>query len=324
MAFVIRRLGQSAIVLLVMSMLAFAAVYMIGDPLLLLVDPSANAAERAQAAHSLGLDKPLWEQYLGFLNSLLHFDLGRSFSASMPVSQILLQRLPATIELTIVAFLISFIAVPLGVIAGLRPNSFAAKTITTGSILGFSLPNFWVGLMFILIFSVTLGWLPSTGRGETVEILGTRWALFTKDGLTHLILPAVTLSLSNIALIIRLARAGVQEVMMMDYIKFARAKGLKPRRIVWLHAFRNILIPIVTVMGLELANLLTGAILTEVIFAYPGIGRAAIEAIYYLDRPVIVGYMMFVVTIFVLVNLVVDLLYAFIDPRVRLSGEKDG
>jgi peptide/nickel transport system permease protein len=324
MAFFLRRIGQSVVVLLVMSVLAFAAVYMIGNPVDILIDPSANEAERQAAIVTLGLDKPLWEQYLVFLNNLVHLDLGRSFSAAMPVTKVLALRLPATIELTLVAYLISFIGVPLGVIAGLRPDTFLSKTIMTGSILGISLPNFWIGLMLMLVFSVNLGWLPSTGRGDTVEILGTQWALFTSDGLRHLILPGITLSLFNIALLIRLARAGVREVMLTDYIKFGRAKGLRKGRLVWLHAFKNILIPIVTVQGLELANLLAGAILTEVIFAYPGIGRAAIEAINYLDRPVIVGYMMFVVTVFVAINLIVDLLYAAIDPRVRLSGGKDG
>ena len=318
--FIIRRLAQSLIVLLAMSLIAFGGVYLIGNPIDILIDPNATEAERMAAEHALGLDQPLWAQYWHFLVNLLHFDLGKSFSASIPVSDLLLQRLPATIELTIVAFLVSFLGVPLGVIAGRRPDSLLGKTIMAGSILGISLPSFWIGLMSIIVFSVWLGWLPSTGRGDTITILGTQWALFTWDGIKHLILPGVTLALFNFALLIRLARAGMQEALMTDYVKFGRAKGLFERRVVWLHAFKNILIPIITVQGLELANLLTGALLTEVIFAYPGIGRLATESIHFLDRPVIVGYMMFVVMTFVVINLLVDIVYGIVDPRVRYSG----
>lgn len=324
MTFAFRRAAQGLIVIMVMSLIAFLAVYVTGDPATLLIDPRANDAERQIAMRDLGLDRPVWEQYLSFLYRLAQGDLGRSFAASIPVTQLLGQRLPATIELTIVAFVISLVGLPLGVLAGLNPKSLLSKSIMTGSLLGLSLPSFWIGLMLILVFSVNLGWLPSTGRGETITILGTQWAIFTWDGLRHLILPGITLALFNLALLVRLARASVREVMQMDYIKFARAKGLPRRRLVWVHVFRNILIPIVTVLGLELANLLAGAILTEVIFAYPGIGRAAVEAIAYLDRPVIVGYMMFVVAAFVLINFIVDIVYAIVDPRIRLEGDDHG
>jgi peptide/nickel transport system permease protein len=235
------------------------------------------------------------------------------------VSQLLLQRLPATLELTFCAFCLALLGLPLGVLAGLYPKSFFSRVVMSGSILCFSLPSFWVGLMLIMVFSVWLGWLPSTGRGQTILIAGVPFA-FTLDGLRHLVLPAVTLSLFNIALLIRLARTGMRETMTMDFIRFARAKGLVERRVIWVHALKNILIPVITVQGVELAQLMTGALVVEQIFAYPGIGRLAVDSIAYLDRPVLVAYMMFTVSIFVLINLFVDILYGLADPRVRFGG----
>ena len=322
--FIVSRLLQSIALLLTASLIAFIGVYLIGDPASLFVGDMATDEQRQIAIELMGLDRPLWAQYLQFLGNLLHFDFGRSFVSSTSAGALLMQRLPATIELTFVAFMLALTGIPLGVIAGRYPDSMLGKTIMTGSILGFSLPSFWVGLMLIMLFAMVLGWLPSTGRGTTISLLGVDWAVFTLDGWRHLLMPALNLALFNFALLIRLARSSMREVLLTDYVKYGRAKGLSERRIVWVHAFRNILIPIITIQGVELAHLLTGAIVTENIFAYPGIGRLAIQSLMLLDRPVIVAYMMFVVAVFVLINFIVDLLYAIADPRVGSYERKDG
>lgn len=319
--FIIRRIVQAIGLLWVVSMLAFLAVFVIGNPIDIMVNEHATAAEREAIIHALGLDRPLYEQYFVFLNNALHLQFGNSYLTSLPVSQLLLQNLPATVELTLFAFLFSLTGLPLGVLAGLYPRSWFAKIVMSGSILCFSLPSFWVGLMMIMVFSVHLGWLPSTGRGQTVMVFGIPFA-FTADGLRHLILPAITLSLFNIALLIRLARTSMREVMTLDFIRFARAKGLVERRVIWVHALKNIMIPIITVQGAELAQLMTGALVIEQIFGYPGIGRLAINSISYLDRPVLVAYMLFTVSIFVVVNLLVDIFYGIVDPRIRLGGSQ--
>jgi peptide/nickel transport system permease protein len=320
--FIIRRVLQSIVVLAVMSLIVFFGVYAIGDPIELLVDPAADLATREAAIRSLGLDRPLWEQYFTFLWRALHLDLGNSFVMPMPAMRLILERLPATIELTFAALFIALgVGFPLGIIAGVWPKSLAGRTIMAGSILGFCLPSFWIALMFIMVFAVMLGWLPSTGRGETVEIFGTRWSFVTFDGLRHLILPAITLSLFKMSLVIRMTRAGLAEAMQTDYVKFARAKGLPKSRIVFVHAMKNTLIPIVTVIGLELGSLLAGAIVTESVFAWPGIGRLVIQSIYMLDRPVIVAYMLMTVFLFIVINLVVDIIYSLLDPRVRLTEQ---
>lgn len=319
--FIIRRVLQAIILLWVVSMLAFLAVFVIGNPVDIMISDQASPAERQAIIQALGLDRPFYEQYFVFLNNALHLQFGNSYMTSLPVSQLLLKNLPATLELTLFAFLFSLIGLPLGVLAGLYPRSWFARIVMSGSILCFSLPSFWVGLMLIMVFSVQFGWLPSTGRGQTVLVFGVPFA-FTADGIRHLILPAITLSLFNIALLIRLARTAMREVMTMDFIRFARAKGLAERRVIWLHALKNIMIPIITVQGTELAQLMTGALVIEQIFGYPGIGRLAIDSIGYLDRPVLVAYMLFTISIFVFVNLIVDILYGIVDPRVRLGGSQ--
>jgi peptide/nickel transport system permease protein len=321
--FVIRRLMQSVIVLLVMSVIVFVGVYAIGDPVELLVDPEASEAEVEQARRNLGLDKPLWRQYVIFIENASRGDLGKSFVFSISTTDLIAQRLPATIELTLAAMVLSIsIGLPLGLYAGLFPETLFARGIMAGSIFGFSLPSFWIGLMLIMVFAVMLGWLPSTGRGETVEVFGVETSLLTWDGVKHVFLPALNLSLLKMALIIRLTRAGLREVMLSDYVKYARAKGLSERRVVGVHAMKNILIPLVTVLGLEVGDLLAGSIVTETVFAWPGIGRLLVNSINVLDRPVVVAYMIVIVTFFILINLVVDLLYSVIDPRIRLASQK--
>ena len=231
--------------------------------------------------------------------------------------------MPATFELALAALLMAIvIGIPFGVFAGLRPEARTSKVVMAGSILGFSLPTFWVGLMFIMVFAVILGWLPSTGRGDTVDVGGVPLSFLTIDGLSHLFLPALNLALFKISLVIRLARAGTREVVHQDYIKFARAKGLTTKRVVLVHLMKNILIPVVTVLGLEFGGLIAFSVVTETVFAWPGMGKLIIDSIQNLDRPVIVAYLMIIVLIFVIINLVVDVLYSVLDPRVRLQDVK--
>lgn len=317
-AFVIRRLLQAVLVLFVTSIIVFVGVYAIGDPLEILLPPDATMAERAQVTQALGLDQPLPVQYGHFLWNALQGDLGTSFVYNQPSISVILNRLPATLELAFCALVLAIlIGLPLGLISGLKAGSATDETIMTGSILGFSLPNFWQGMMLIMIFSVYLGWLPSTGRGQTGTILGIETSLATWDGIRHLILPALNLSLAKIALVIRLTRTGVQETMPLDFVKFAKARGLSSRRIVFVHVLKNILIPIVTVIGVEFGSLIAFAVVTETIFAWPGVGKLIIDSINILDRPIVVAYILVVVTMFILINLFVDILYSLLDPRIR-------
>ncbi|WP_431282069.1 ABC transporter permease [Humitalea sp. 24SJ18S-53] len=320
--YLIRRLFQALLVMLAMSVIVFVGVYAIGDPVEILISPDADQAERARAVAALGLDLPLWEQYLVFLRRALQGDLGRSFVYNEPALKLILQRMPATLELAVSATVLAIlVGLPLGLYAGLRPDSVGAKTIMATSILGFSLPTFWVGLMLIMVFAVQLGWLPSTGRGDTLELLGIRWSFLTADGRAHLVMPALNLALFKISLVIRLTRAGVREAMLMDYVKFARAKGLSPSRVTFVHVFKNILIPVVTVTGLEFGSTIAFSVVTESIFAWPGMGKLIIDSINVLDRPVIVAYLMIIVFMFIIINLVVDLTYSMLDPRVRLESK---
>jgi peptide/nickel transport system permease protein len=315
-----RRLAQALFVVLAMTVIVFAGLHVIGNPVDILISPEADQAERARAIAALGLDKPLWQQYGIFLWDALHGDLGRSFVFNEPALRLIGERMPATMELAISAVLLSIAAgIPLGLYAGLRPDAPAARAIMAGSILGFSLPTFWVGLMLIMVFAVSLGWLPSTGRGQTVTVLGMQWSFLTWDGLRHMAMPAFNLALGNIALVLRLTRAGVRENLPLDYVKFARAKGLSPARVVLVHVMKNIMIPIVTVVGLEFGSTIAFSVVTESVFAWPGMGKLMIDSINVLDRPVIVAYLMIIVLLFVMINLFVDLLYTMLDPRVRLD-----
>ena len=321
LTFILRRLGESFFVLLVMSLLVFTGVYAIGNPVDLLIAPEATAQDIAQVTRALGLDKPLWEQYFYFLKQVLNGDLGRSFMFNTPAIELLLSRMPATMELALAAmFIATVLGIPVGLIAGLKADSWIGKTIMTVSILGFSLPTFWVGLVLIMFFAVELGWLPSSGRGPTSTLLGMPVSFLSWEGMKHLFLPALNLALFKLALIIRLTRAGTQEALLQDYVKYARAKGLRARRIIGVHVLKNIMIPIVTVIGLEFGSVIAFAIVTESIFAWPGMGKLLIDSINNLDRPVIVAYLCVIVVFFVVINLLVDLAYAFLDPRVRLGA----
>ncbi len=318
--YVIRRSLQALVVLFAMSLLVFAGVYAVGNPVDILINPQAEPLERERAIAALGLDKPLWEQYATFLRGAVSGDLGRSFVHSAPALQLILERMPATLELASAAMLIAVaLGIPLGLWAGLRPDSVSGRAIMAGSILGFSLPTFWVGLMLIMVFSVMLGVLPSNGRGPTVEVLGVPVSFLTVEGWRHLVMPATNLALFKLALLIRLTRAGTREALLQDYVKFARAKGLSNARVILVHVLRNILIPIVTVIGLEFGSVIAFAIVTESVFAWPGMGKLLIDSINLLDRPVIVAYLLVIVALFIAINLVVDLLYSVLDPRVRLQ-----
>lgn len=317
----LRRIGQAMLVVLAMTVIVFVGLHAIGNPIDILIGEDLNQQERLEAIAHLGLDQPLLQQYFSFLKNALQGDLGTSFVYNEPAIGLILDRLPATLELAVVALVMAIIlGVPLGLYAGMKPASPVSKLLMSGSILGFSLPAFWVALMLIMVFSVQLGWMPSSGRGDTRSLLGIEWSFLTLDGLHHLILPAFNLALFKISLVLRLTRAGVREVMPQDFVKFARAKGLSETRVMIMHVLRNTMIPLVTVLGLELGSTIAYAVVTESIFAWPGAGKLILDSINSLDRPVVVAYLMVVVVIFVTLNLIVDLLYKLLDPRVRLEA----
>jgi peptide/nickel transport system permease protein len=317
----LRRIGQAMLVVLAMTVIVFAGLHAIGNPIDILIGEDLNQQERLEAIAHLGLDQPLLQQYFSFLKNALQGDLGTSFVYNEPAIGLILDRLPATLELAVVALVMAIIlGVPLGLYAGMKPASPVSKLLMSGSILGFSLPAFWVALMLIMVFSVQLGWMPSSGRGDTRSLFGIEWSFLTLDGLHHLILPAFNLALFKISLVLRLTRAGVREVMPQDFVKFARAKGLSESRVMIMHVLRNTMIPLVTVLGLELGSTIAYAVVTESIFAWPGAGKLILDSINSLDRPVVVAYLMVVVVIFVTLNLIVDLLYKLLDPRVRLEA----
>ena len=321
--FIIRRLMQSSMVIVAMSLIVFLGINVIGNPVDILINPEFDQEELERAIKALGLDLPLWKQYLVFVKNALQGDFGKSFVFGQSALKLIIQRVPATLELAFCALIMSIIfGIPLGLFAGLKPDSPVSKTIMGGSILGFSLPTFWVGIMMIMVFAVMLGVLPSTGRGQTVTVMGLELSFLTWDGLKHLLMPAINLALLKLSLVIRLTRAGTREVVLQDYVKFARAKGLSTRRVILVHVLKNILIPVITVIGLELGNLIAFSVVTETVFAWPGMGKLIIDSILQLDRPIIVAYLMIIVFMFVTINLVVDILYSVLDPRVRLQDVK--
>ena len=304
-----------------MSLIVFVGVNLVGDPVDMLINPEADQFEIDRVIRELGLDRPVAEQYWYFMINAFQGDLGRSFVFGEPALKLIIQRMPATMELALFSLFIAIsLGIPLGVYAGLKPTSKISRTIMASSILGFSMPTFWVGIILIMFFSVNLGWLPSTGRGDVATYFGITSSIFTLDGLSHLFLPAFNLALFKLSSVIRLARAGTREVILQDYIKFARAKGLDEGRIIRVHLLKNIMIPIVTVIGLEFGSLIAFSTVTETVFAWPGMGKLISDAIYNLDRPIVVAYLMIIVLIFVTLNLIVDIMYSFLDPRVRIKG----
>ena len=319
--FILRRCLESLFVVVVMTFLVFFGVSVIGNPIDIIASQECDQRCRAALAAQFGLDRPIWEQYVRFMGNALSGNLGNSFQQGVPALQVILERAPATLELAFAAIFLSVvIGVPLGMWAGLKPDALSSRLIMTISTVGFSVPTFWIGLIFIMVFALWLGWLPAIGRGQTVLVLGVPLSFLTLNGLSHLILPAMTLALFNIALVIRLTRAGMREVLHADYVKFARAKGVSRTRILATHVLKNIMIPVVTVIGMEFGGTVAFAVVTETIFAWPGMGKLLIDAIEVLDRPLIVAYLILVVVLFVAINLVVDILYSVLDPRVRLGG----
>lgn len=321
--FMLNRLLQGIVIMIIMSMIVFGGVYAIGNPMEVLIPPEATQEVRERTIQRFGLDKSLIEQYLIFVRNLFQGDMGRSYIYNEPVLQLIGGRFPATLELVLTAVLGAlFIGVPLGVFAGYKPDSLAARIIMSVSILGFSVPTFWVGLILILTFAVGLGWLPSGGRGDTVEVFGIQWSVFTLDGWSHIVMPAINLALFKLAIMIRLARAGTREIMLTDTVKFARAAGISEMTILSRHVLKLISIPIVTVFGLELASTLAFAVVTETIFSWPGVGKLIIDSIKNLDRPVMVAYLILTAGLFVTINLCVDIVYAVLDPRLRRGAAR--
>jgi peptide/nickel transport system permease protein len=318
------RVAQSIGVALVMSVIVFVGINYIGNPVYLLVSADAPPSEYERVTQMLGLDRPVYEQYWLFLTSLFKGGVANSFVSGRPALQLIFERFPATLELAVAALALSIvIGIPLGIMAGYRHDRLYARAIMTGSIFGFSVPSFWIGLVLIMVFAVQLDWLPAGGRGATAGIGPFQTSLLTLDGLRHLAMPALTLALFKISLTIRLTATGTREAMQADYVRFARAKGLSESRILIVHVARNILIPIVTVIGLEFAQLIAFSLVTETVFNWPGMGKLFIDSVKMLDRPVIVSYMVVIVMVFIMVNLIVDMLYMALDPKVRLPAERE-
>lgn len=318
--YLIKRLIQMVIVLWAVSVLVFIMMSFTGDPTYMMVPLDATDEQIAQARRILGLDDTHLVQYWRFLGNVVQGNFGRSFVFRQPAMTLILERLPATLEIVFLAMIIALVvAIPLGVYAGANPHKASSKAVMAGSLVGISLPGFWLGMVLIFVVAVKLQWLPSSGRGPTQELLGMRVSFLTWEGFRHLILPAITLSIGTLAILMRIIRAEMVEVMKQDYIRFARAKGATSRGILFKHGLKNALIPLITVFGLMLGDLIAFATLTETIFAWPGIGKLLVDSIYRGDRPVIVVYLMFVALMFVVVNFIVDVLYAFIDPRIKIK-----
>jgi len=319
-AFTVRRLIQMVVVLWAVSVIVFLMMTFTGDPVFMVVPIDATQDEIAQARRILGLDRPMIVQYGIFLSGLLQGDFGLSYVFRQPAFDLILERLPATMEMVVVAMIIAtVVAIPLGVYAGANPGKPLSRLIMSGSLLGVSLPGFWVGMMLIWVLAVEYRIFPSSGRGDVGTIFGMQTSLATASGWHHIILPAFTLSVGTLAILLRMTRAGMMEVTRQDYMKFARAKGVSRRGVLYGHGLRNALIPVVTIFGLQLGDLIAFATITETIFAWPGMGKLLIDSIYRADRPVIVVYLMLVALIFVVINFLIDVLYTFIDPRITVK-----
>ena len=325
LAFVLRRLLQGILVMLVVGFIAFSLFNFVGDPVSLMLPPEATQADRDQMRQTLGLDKPFYQQFVTFLANAVQGNFGISLRLGRPVSTLLVERLPATLELAITAALIGLaVGISVGVYTALRRDSWISRALLTTSLVGVSLPNFLIGIFLILIFAVWLGVLPSFGRGETVKIGLWSTGLLTTSGLKALILPAVTLGFFPMTLIMRLVRAEMLEVLRTDYIKFARARGLSSRAVNFGHALKNTLVPVITITGLQLGNIIAFAIITETVFQWPGMGLLFIQAVQFADIPVMAAYLCLIGLIFVVINLIVDILYFVVDPRLRVERSAAG
>ena len=318
-AFVLRRLIQAVIVMIAVAFFAFLLFQYVGDPVVFLLGQDARPEQIRELRVALGLDQPFFVQFWHFLLNAAQGEFGLSLRQGAKVSRLMGERLPATLELSLVAALLAvLIGIPMGVYTALRRGSFMSQVFMTLSLLGVSLPTFLIGILLILVFSVHLGWFPSFGRGTTVQLGWWRTGLLTADGWMHIVLPAVTLAIFQLTLIMRLVRAEMLEVLRTDYIKFARARGLSDRAIHFGHALKNTLVPVMTITGLQLGGLIAFAIITETVFQWPGMGLLFVQAVTFADIPVMAAYLCLVALIFVVINLVVDLLYFVVDPRLRI------
>ncbi len=323
-AFAVKRILQAVIVMLIISFIGFAIKHNFGDPVRELVGERVTPAERAEIREKLGLNDPFMTQYVRFLGNALHGDLGQSYFFKRPASEVIIKKAPATLELVFcAALIILLLSVPLGIYAAIKPKSWFSKFIMGTSIVGVSMPVFLTAILLIYIFSVELHWLPSFGRGETVQLFGF-WdsGFLTKDGLKHLIMPSIALSSIMLPLFIRLIRSEMMEVLESEYVKYAWAKGIKPRRVWWVHAFKNTLLPVITVGGVQLGIMVAFTILTETVFQWQGMGSMFIESVERSDTSLMVAYLVFVGFIFVLVNTAVDIIYGLVNPTVRVAGRK--
>jgi peptide/nickel transport system permease protein len=320
LAFVLRRLAQAVLVMLAVGLIAFALFRFVGDPVLFMLGQDATPEDRERVTRLLGLDQPFYLQYAKFVGRAVQGDFGLSLRQVQPVSKLLVERLPATLELSIVAAAFALVAgVAMGVYTALRRHSWLSQVLLAVSLLGVSLPTFLIGILLILVFAVMLGWLPSFGRGETVQLGWWSTGLMTWSGIKALILPAITLGLFQMTLIQRLVRAEMLEVLRTDYIKFARARGLSDRAVHFGHALKNTLVPVITITGLQLGAIIAFAIITETVFQWPGMGLLFIQAVGFADVPVMAAYLCLIALFFVVINLVVDLLYYAVDPRLRIE-----
>ncbi|WP_170445184.1 ABC transporter permease [Ruegeria arenilitoris] len=321
LSYIIRRVAQSALVLFVVGLVAFSMFRFVGDPIDNMLGQERTMEDVERLRSQLGLDQPFPVQYVKFLQEAVQGNFGVSFRQGRPVAEILAERAPATLELALVSAVFAIVlGIALGVFTAIRRDGFAANFIMSASLIGVSLPTFLIGILLIYIFSVELGWLPSFGRGEVVDLGWWSTGLLTSSGLKALILPAITLGLYQMTLIMRLVRSEMLEVLRQDYIRFARARGLSDRTINFRHALKNTMVPVITIIGLQLGAIIAFAIITETVFQWPGLGLLFINAIQFVDIPVMAAYLMMISVIFVTINLAVDILYAFIDPRLRVSA----
>jgi peptide/nickel transport system permease protein len=325
LVFILRRLFQASLVLLTVGFIAFMLFQYVGDPVLNMLGQDATQEQKERLRADLGLDQPFPVQFAAFVGNAVQGDFGLSLRQGRKVSELIAERFPATLELSLLAAVIALaVGIPMGVYAALKRNSWGAQLVMGFSLLGVSLPTFLIGILLILVFAVMLKWLPSFGRGDVVNLWGWTTGMLTVDGWKHLILPAVTLSIFQLTLIMRLVRAEMLEVLRTDYIKFARARGLAQRAVYFGHALKNTLVPVITITGLQLGSLIAFAIITETVFQWPGMGLLFIQAVQFADVPVMAAYLCLISLIFVTINLAVDLLYFAVDPRLRVNSTGGG
>ncbi|MFU8881383.1 MAG: ABC transporter permease [Rhodobacterales bacterium] len=320
LAYIIRRILQSVLVMLVVALVSFSLFRFVGDPINSMVGQEATIADREALRDQLGLNDPFLTQFATFVVRAAQGNFGISYRLQQPVMELILSRLPATLELALVSGILAFtFGVGFGVYTALRRNGWLSNTIMTVSLIGVSLPTFLIGVLLIWVFAVELQWLPSFGRGETVDIGSWRTGLLTSSGRASLVLPAITLGLYQMTLIMRLVRAEMLEVLRTDYIKFARARGLGNRAVNFGHALKNTMVPVITITGLQLGSIIAFAIITETVFQWPGVGALFINSVRFVDVPVMAAYLMLIALVFVIINLIVDLLYYAVDPRLRVD-----